>query len=81
MKIATRNVNGIRAIAEKGFVDRIVSEDLDVLCIQEPKAFESQIPPSLYGLLQDYHYVRHAGEKPGYAGTAIFYKKSLGSLQ
>lgn len=75
MKIATRNINGIRAIAEKWLSDRIYSRELDVVCLQETKAFESQIPSNLSGLFQDYNYVWHAGTKPWYAGTAILYKR------
>ncbi|AKH33071.1 Exodeoxyribonuclease [candidate division SR1 bacterium Aalborg_AAW-1] len=80
MKIATRNVNGIRAIADKGFVERVRANDLDIVCIQEPKAFDHQIPASLQSLSYDYDYIWHAGTRPGYAGTAIFYKKKFGQL-
>jgi exodeoxyribonuclease-3 len=80
MKIATRNVNGIRAVADKWFVDRARSNDLDIVCIQEPKAFEHQIPTSLQSLSYDYDYIWHAGTRPGYAGTAIFYKKKFWQL-
>lgn len=81
MKIATRNVNGIRAIADKWFVDRVRTNDLDIVCIQEPKAFEYQIPASLQSLSYDYDVIWHAGTRPGYAGTAIFYKKKFWQLQ
>jgi exodeoxyribonuclease-3 len=80
MKIATRNVNGIRAIAEKWFVERITVNDLDIVCIQEPKAFDHQIPTSLQSLSYDYNYIWHSGSRPGYAGTAIFYKKKFWQL-
>lgn len=80
LKIATRNVNGIRAVAEKWFVDRVKTNDLDFVCIQEPKAFESQIPTSISALSYDYDYVRHAGTRAWYAGTAIFYKKKFWTL-
>ncbi len=76
MKIVTRNVNGIRAVAEKWFVEWMRSEDADIICLQEPKAFASQIPSSLDPLWIDYGYVRHEGTRPWYAGTAIVYKKS-----
>ena len=80
MKIATRNVNGIRAIADKWFVDRVRSHDLDIVCIQEPKAFADQIPTSLQSLSYDYDYIWHAWSRPWYAGTAIFYKKKFWQL-
>lgn len=80
MKIATRNVNGIRAIAEKWFVERITNNDIDIVCIQEPKAFEHQIPQQLQSLSYDYNVVWHAWLRPWYAWTAIFYKKKFWEL-
>jgi exodeoxyribonuclease-3 len=64
IKIATRNINGIRAVAEKGFANRILAEDIDILCIQEPKAFEHQNPPSLAHLYTDYEHIRHHSTIP-----------------
>ena len=77
MRITSRNVNGIRAAIKKGFDDRIKQDNPDILCIQETKAFEHQIPAEFKYLMGDYDYIRHAGERSGYAGTAIFYKKEL----
>lgn len=74
MKITSRNVNGIRAILNKGFLEWVQKDNPDVLCLQETKAFETQMPPELKYTLKDYGYVRHSGQTPGYAGTAIFYK-------
>ena len=56
---------------------RVRANDLDIVCIQEPKAFDHQIPTSLQSLSYDYDYIWHAGTRPGYAGTAIFYKKKF----
>ncbi len=78
MKIISRNVNGIRAVLQKGFLERVKSENPDILCLQEVKAFEHQMPVELRFAMQDYDYIWHRSERPGYAGTAIFYKKSLG---
>lgn len=77
MKIITWNVNGIRAVVAKGFLEWIKQVDPDILCLQETKAFESQIPAELHLGMAEYDFVWHAGERPGYAGTAIFYKKTL----
>lgn len=74
MKIASRNVNGIRSILQKGFFDRVKSNDLDIVCLQEVKAFENQIPPEIPLFLPDYDYVWHQGIRPWYAGTAIFFR-------
>ena len=75
MKIASRNVNGIRAILSKGFFDRIKIITPDIICLQEVKALATQIPPELRFFLPDYEYMWHQGTKPGYAGTAILYRK------
>lgn len=77
MKIISRNVNGIRAVLQKGFLDFVKQENPDVLCLQEVKAFEHQLPTAIRFAMQDYDYIWHRSERPGYAGTAIFYKKSL----
>lgn len=77
MKIASRNVNGIRAVIGKGFYDWVKTNDRDIICIQETKAFEMQLPSDFRYYMQDYNRVRHIGQKPGYAGVATFYKKSL----
>lgn len=77
MKILSRNVNGIRAIWKKWFYDLIQQEDPDIFCIQETKAFESQVTKELALLSHTYDYCRHAGMRPGYAGTAIFWKRSV----
>ena len=39
MKIISRNVNGIRAVLQKGFLDFIKQENPDILCLQELKDF------------------------------------------
>lgn len=80
MKITSRNVNGIRAVIKKWFDEWIQQDNPDILCIQETKAFETQIPAEFKYLMKDYDYIRHSGTRPGYAGTAIFYKKHLNIL-
>lgn len=81
MKIISRNVNGIRAVLKKWFIERFQLEQADILCLQEVKAFEHQIPNELKYILNDYNYVWHTGERPWYAGTAIFYKKNINIIQ
>ena len=69
MILISWNVNGIRAIAKKGFFEIVESLNPDILCLQETKAQEDQVREVLFGM--DYHiYVNHA-EKKGYSGTAI----------
>lgn len=47
MKIISWNVNGIRAVEKKGFVDWLLASDADIICIQETKAHPSQLTQSL----------------------------------
>ncbi|KPU45965.1 exodeoxyribonuclease [Oxobacter pfennigii] len=77
MKIYSWNVNGIRAIMGKGFVEWVNSEKPDILCLQETKAAEDQIDLSA---IRDegYEIFWNAAEKKGYSGVATFSKmKSL----
>lgn len=71
MKLYSWNVNGIRAVLNKGSLqDFIAKHDPDVLCLQETKAQQGQAE---YDLPQYTEYWNSA-EKKGYSGTAIFTK-------
>lgn len=71
MKLYSWNVNGIRAVINKGAFQSFVAEHQpDILCLQETKAKEGQADIDL----PDYHEYWNSAEKPGYSGTAIFSK-------
>ena len=71
MKLISWNVNGIRSVMKKGFLDFIKREKPDILCLQEVKATREQA--SLDLLLGGYEiYWNAASNKAGYSGTAIF---------
>ena len=74
MKIISWNVNGIRAIADKGFAAHIRRLDPDVLCLQEIKAEADQVREALDGI-GGYEIHVHSAEKKGYSGTAILTRK------
>lgn len=71
MKIITWNVNGLRAVHGKGFLDWMAKEKPDVLCLQEIKARAEQLPAELREL-KDYQPYFNSAERPGYSGTAIY---------
>jgi exodeoxyribonuclease III len=73
MRIISWNVNGLRAIVKKNFLDYIADEQPDILCIQETKLQEEQIPAEILAL-EDYHLYWSCAEKKGYSGTAVFSK-------
>ena len=70
MRLISWNVNGIRACAEKGFLDFFNTIDADVFCLQETKLQAGQIDLPLEG----YHQYWNYAEKKGYSGTALFSK-------
>jgi len=49
MKIISWNVNGVRAIVKKGFLDQLKQLDADIVCLQETKAQEDQVHEALFG--------------------------------
>ncbi|MGV3532212.1 MAG: exodeoxyribonuclease III, partial [Chthoniobacteraceae bacterium] len=73
MRIATWNVNGIRARGEQ-VLAWIQSETPDVVCLQEIKASPAQVPAALLNL-DDYWSYWH-GTK-GYSGVALLVRKGL----
>jgi exodeoxyribonuclease-3 len=50
LKIMSWNVNGLRAVYKKGFVGWILETGPDILCIQETKAREEQLPDELINI-------------------------------
>ena len=70
-KLISWNVNGIRAIINKGFLDFVEKYNPDILCLQETKAHPEQVELDLSEY--PYKYWNWA-EKKGYSGTAIFSK-------
>ena len=74
MKLFSWNVNGVRAIEKKGFLDWLSSESPDILCIQETKAKFEQLPDTLQNI-DGYFSYWHSAEKLGYSGVATFSKQ------
>ncbi|MBQ9297537.1 MAG: exodeoxyribonuclease III [Clostridia bacterium] len=70
MKLISWNVNGLRAVWNKGFADIFNNIDADIFCIQETKMQEGQLDVNFDGY---YQYFNSAIRK-GYSGTAIFTK-------
>ncbi|MBR1860312.1 MAG: exodeoxyribonuclease III [Lachnospiraceae bacterium] len=71
MKLISWNVNGLRAVMGKGFMDSFNALDADIFCLQETKLSEGQLQLDLPGYYQYWNYA----EKKGYSGTAVFTKK------
>lgn len=71
MKFVSWNVNGLRAVAKKGFDEIFASFDADIFALQETKLQEGQNPIDFKG----YHEYWNYAEKKGYSGTAVFAKE------
>ena len=74
MKIISWNVNGIRAVAKKGFLKWVREESPDILCLQETKAFPEQLDEALLEPKGYYSFWNNPTRK-GYAGIGIYTKK------
>ena len=82
MKLISWNVNGIRAAVKKGLVQWLESEDPDVLCFQETKATEDQIPTDLLcpllhaeGEAASWKGFWESGVRRGYSGVGTLVRK------
>jgi exodeoxyribonuclease-3 len=73
-RVITANLNGIRAAARKGFFRWMLAQDPDVVCLQETKAQEHQLPPEALDLPQ-FTTAFVDAEKKGYSGVAIYAKR------
>lgn len=71
IRLASWNVNGLRACVAKGFSDVFCLLDADFFCLQETKLQEGQIDIAFDGYNAFWNYA----EKKGYSGTAIFTKQ------
>lgn len=74
MRIYSWNVNGLRAIEKKGFIDWIKEEQPDILCIQETKIQREQINDKLNNI-QGYKSYFSCAERKGYSGVATYTKE------
>lgn len=70
MRLISWNVNGIRSVAKKGFLEWLAGTGADIVCLQETKARPEQVTEIAWP--GDYERFWNAAEKPGYSGTAIF---------
>jgi exodeoxyribonuclease III len=69
MKLISWNVNGLRAVLRKGFLDYLAGEKPHVLCLQETRCHPNDVEQLWSAAYTTYW---NPAEKKGYAGTAIF---------
>lgn len=80
MQIVSWNVNGVRAIKKKSFLEWLQETQPDIVCLQETKAQKHQLPQDLLEPV-GYKTFWHSAEKKGYSSVATFCKKNPISVQ
>lgn len=76
MKLISWNVNGLRAVMNKGFMDFFRAVDADIFCLQETKMQPGQAELDLAG----YEEYWNSAVKKGYSGTAVFSKNKANAV-
>lgn len=80
MRIASWNVNGVRAVMKKDFAASLASMGVDALCLQETKAQDDQVAEAL-AQISGYRLYTSSALKKGYSGTAILCKQEPLSIR
>ncbi len=80
MKIISWNVNGLRAVYKRGFLNWLLALDADIVCLQEIKAFKEQLDPSLINIKNYFSYFNSA-QKGGYSGLLVYTKEKPLSVE
>ncbi|GAA2496430.1 exodeoxyribonuclease III [Streptomyces gobitricini] len=72
--VTSVNVNGLRAAAKKGFVEWLATTEADVVCLQEVRAEESQLPEAVRAP-EGWHTVHAPAAAKGRAGVAVYTRR------
>lgn len=74
MRLLSWNVNGLRAVLKKGFLEFLEASGADVVCLQEIKSRQDQVEWELPAGFETHW---NPAEKPGYSGTLTLTRKPL----
>lgn len=76
MRIISWNVNGLRSVVGKGFIEQVPNElqAPDIICLQETKAQNDQVLEALNDL-KGFHITANSAQKKGYSGVAVLSKQ------
>jgi len=77
VKLISWNVNGLRAVIQKGFYESMDALDADVICLQEIKMQKGQCDIKMPG----YEQVFYSADRKGYSGTAVFSRIPMKSVR
>ncbi|PCI36349.1 MAG: exodeoxyribonuclease III [Elusimicrobia bacterium] len=79
-RVLSWNVNGIRAVAKKGFLEWLPSSKGDIVCLQETKALPEQLTDEIKNI-KKYRSSFHSAERKGYSGVAIYSKPEVRTIE
>ncbi len=74
MKIISWNVNGLRAVLDKGVWSGVENLNADIALLQEIKTRPEQLSPAQAGMLQGWQISWNPAQRPGYSGVATLAK-------
>jgi len=80
VRMISWNVNGLRALLKKGFLDWVGKEKPDILCLQETKASPDQLPGEVTAMA-GYEAFFSSAEKKGYSGVATFCRERPAAVE
>ena len=78
LRIASANVNGVRAAHRRGFGDWLATRGCDVIALQEVRAQASKLPDGAFG---DFHVALETGTLPGRNGVAVLTRRPPGAVR
>ncbi|SLN03813.1 Exodeoxyribonuclease III [Corynebacterium xerosis] len=78
LRIATANINGIRATHRRGFDDWLATRGCDVIALQEVRAQADRIPERAFG---DFHVALDTGTLPGRNGVAVLTQQAPAAVR
>ena len=81
MKITTWNVNGLRAVLNKGAWEWVREYSPDLICLQEIKARQDQLSEEHIGFLDEYQQYWNPAERPGYSGVLTMAPKEIPAVR
>ncbi len=70
--VASWNVNGLRAVINKGFFEYLELNPLDIICLQEIKSFSKDVDHLLNPIKDRFNIYLNSALRPGYSGTGQY---------
>ncbi|MDP6946818.1 MAG: endonuclease/exonuclease/phosphatase family protein, partial [Myxococcota bacterium] len=80
MKVTSWNVNGLRAVAKKGFLTWLRACDSDVVALQETRALPEQLSDEVREP-EGWQLALHPAERKGYSGVGLLTRRAPDSVE